>query len=107
MIAFALGPMGWSYENLYYTPPVHFFAAMAAYLTHEDKKQKALYEIIRMHATTILNSFSKKTIQPESVMRFRWDEIEEVATPDRLRDNKILQMWASNPPTRAGEKKPG
>lgn len=93
--------MGWSYEELYITPVVYFFAAMKAFLQDKESRQKQLFEIVRMHSTTILNSFSKHRIRPQDVMRFPWDEGQKISTIEEVRANPILQKWAANPPKRS------
>lgn len=93
--------MGWRYEDLYFTPPVHFFDAMKAYLEHEETRQRQLYEIIRMHSATILNSFTKRTIRPSDIMRFPWDKTPHMARIEDLRKDPVLQSWAANPPKRS------
>lgn len=92
--------MAMSYEELYFTPPVFFFAALEAFVRHDENKQKQLYEIIRMHSATILNSFTKRKLRPEDVMRFPWDTAPRRRSREELLADPVLQSWARNPPKR-------
>lgn len=95
MIAISLGEMGWSFAQIRATPITWFIRAVVSHQEAQDRKSREMHEIIRMHATVILNSFSKSRINPTQVMGLAWDPQQD---PDQILQEAetrrdIYQAW--------------
>lgn len=95
MIAIAMGELGWSYSQVREAPVSFFIRAIVTHQKHQARTTRELHEIIRMHATVILNSFSKSNVDPTQVIGFSWDEKrsrEKIRKEQTTRMN-IYEKW--------------
>ena len=83
-----LGQMGMTIDEFFDISFRQFFNKLQGFSDWHDMRSREAWERARLHAVTMVQSWSGKSISPEALWQLKWDEPEEEPTSEGLEEFK-------------------
>lgn len=88
MMQWGLGMMGMSVDEFFDISFRQFTNKLKGFNDHIDNQARQQWESLRLHAATLVQSWTGKKVDPERMWELRWDEKAPEPTEEGLNEFK-------------------